>query len=64
MSKNKKNTSDFSNEKKLGVYMFLQQFPQKAGVDALLKMKYSNCVKTVSEWELCVNELLEKKIKS
>lgn len=64
MSKNKKNTSDFSNEKKLGVYMFLQQFPQKAGVDALLKMKYSNCVKTVSDWKLCVNELLEKKIKS
>lgn len=64
MSKNKKNTPVFLNEKKIGVYMFLQQFPQKAGIDALLKMKYSNCVKTVADWELCVNELLGKKIKS
>lgn len=64
MSKSKKNTSSFSNEKKMGVYMFLQQYPQKAGVDILLKLNYSGCVKTVSEWELCVTEVLGKKIKS
>ena len=49
--------------KKIGLVRFLQKFPQKRGIEALLKSKYASAVKSETEWKAVVDQLLSSKAK-
>jgi hypothetical protein len=49
-------------EPKTGLERYLQKFPQSSGITALLRLKHKADVKTISEWEVLIKELLHKKV--
>lgn len=56
-------TESTTKEKKIGVVRFLQLYPQKRGIEALLKSNYASTVKTVTEWKALVDEISHSKTK-
>ena len=50
-------------EKKIGLVRFLQKYPQKSGIEALLKCEFASAVKTETEWKAEVDWLLSSKVK-
>jgi hypothetical protein len=49
--------------KRINLFRFLQIKPQNNGIQALLLAKKGNEVKTISEWEIALKDLLAKKVK-
>lgn len=47
---------------KMGLVRFLQIKPQKRGIEAVLKRKYSTDVKTLEEWDVILFECVNRKI--
>jgi hypothetical protein len=47
---------------RMGLVRFLQVFPQKPGITALLSSKHIGDVKTKQEWEVVIQHLLHKKV--
>jgi hypothetical protein len=48
--------------KKMGLERYIQTFPQKSGITALLRLRHRADVKSKSEWEAVIKELLKKKV--
>ena len=64
MSKSSKKETNSTTEKKMGLTLFLQNNPQKPGIEAILRNLYSGEVMLKNEWVSLIEEILGKTIKS